>query len=62
MTRHDLRRTLIAARDTLLLEIYDMLDLTLARFSRLIPERLYRAVAQVPAYVYRIDRRRHRSW
>jgi len=41
MTRHDLRGTLIRARDTLLLEIYDMVDLTLARFSRLIPERLY---------------------
>jgi hypothetical protein len=41
MTRDDVRCALIGARDRILLKMYDMVDLTLARFSRLIPERLY---------------------
>ena len=40
-SRYDLQRALIGARDRVLLETYDMVDLTLARFSRFIPERLY---------------------
>ena len=40
MTRLDLGRA-IGARDRILLEMYDMVDLTLARLSRFIPERLY---------------------
>ncbi len=41
MTRNDVRRAMIAARDRMLLAICDMVDLTLARCSRFIPERLY---------------------
>jgi hypothetical protein len=41
MTRDDVRRALTGARDRILLEMYDMIDPTLARFSRFIPERLY---------------------
>jgi integrase len=41
MTRDDVRRALTAARDRILLGMYDMVDPTLARFSRFIPERLY---------------------
>jgi hypothetical protein len=41
MTRYDLRRALIGARDRMLLAMYDMAHLTLARFSRFIPELLY---------------------
>jgi hypothetical protein len=41
MTRYDVRRALIGACDRMLLEMYDMVDLTLARLSRFIPERLY---------------------
>jgi hypothetical protein len=41
MARYDVRRVLIGACDRMLLEMYDIVDLTLARFSRFIPERLY---------------------
>lgn len=41
MTRYDVRRAMTGARDRMLLEMYDVVDLTLARFSRFIPERLY---------------------
>jgi hypothetical protein len=41
MTRDDVRRALVGARDRILLEMYDMVELTFARFSRFIPERLY---------------------
>ncbi len=62
MTRYDPRRVLTAARDRMLLEMYDMVDLTLARFSRFVPERLYqrleRAISrrqlellQLPSYL-----------
>ena len=42
MTRYDVRRVLIGARDRMLLKMYDLVDLTFARFSRFIPERLYK--------------------
>jgi len=41
MTRDDVWRTFIEVRDRMLLEMYELVDLTLARFSRFIPERLY---------------------
>ena len=41
MTRYDVRRVLVGVRDRMLPEVYDMVDLTFARFSRFIPERLY---------------------
>lgn len=41
MTRYDMRGALIGTRDSMLLQMSDMVDLTLARFSRFIPERLY---------------------
>jgi hypothetical protein len=41
MTRDDVWRTFIEARDRMLLEMYELVDLTLARCSRFIPERLY---------------------
>ena len=41
ITRWDLRRAVIGAGNRILLETYDVVDLTLARFSRFIPERLY---------------------
>lgn len=42
MTRYDVRDVLTRARNRLLLDMYDIVDLTLARISRFIPERLYR--------------------
>jgi hypothetical protein len=41
MTRDDVRRALSATRDRVLLAMYDMVHLTLARFTRFIPGRLY---------------------
>jgi hypothetical protein len=50
MTRFDVRRATIGTRDRMLLNMYDMVDLTLARFSRFIPEslcqRLERAISR----------------
>lgn len=47
MTRYDVRGALIGARDRVLLGLYDIVDLTLARFSRFIPERLYQRLERV---------------
>jgi hypothetical protein len=41
MTRDDIWRALIATRDRVLLASYDMVHLTLARFTRFTPEPLY---------------------
>ncbi len=41
MTGYDVRGALIEARDRMLLEVYDVVHLTMARCTRLIPERLY---------------------
>jgi hypothetical protein len=42
MTRFDVRHALIDARDRMLLKTYELVDLTLARLSGFIPERVYR--------------------
>jgi hypothetical protein len=41
MTRDDVRRALLGACDRMLLEMYELVDLMLARCSRFIPERAY---------------------
>jgi hypothetical protein len=42
MTRDDVRRALVGACDRMRLEMYELVDLMLARCSRFIPERVYR--------------------
>lgn len=41
MTRHDVRRVPSRSHEKMLVDMYDVVDLALARFSRFIPARLY---------------------